>query len=172
MSNTDTKVINGQSYEFWHMSGLDTYEELPRHLIDSIETMVKEWLCNEEKMFEPMLQIDLTDRNGEWVRSLSFHRAEIHIKESSNSWSCWHIASNLEWPHLFSVRMDPHMGMNQNYEDFRMPNEVRCFNYSNDSGFSCYASSSSVLPKKFQDLNPPLTRYQILLDHYEKTKPI
>lgn len=154
--------INGRSWEFWDLGESDFYKHLPCHLASSIEETVSQWINDKGKIFDTMLEINLTDAEGQWVKSLLFVRSEIHIKEASNTWSCWHIATCSEWPHIFSCLMNRTFGTNENCEDLIMPNEIRSFNYSR-SFYSCYCE------KEFppDNVEPSKTRYQILLDRKE-----
>lgn len=50
------------------------------------------------------------------INQIEHKRSEIHIKETENTWSTWHIASSSEWPHLFSCNIKSLVGLNSNFE--------------------------------------------------------
>ncbi len=110
--------------------------EIKETEIINITQRVKNWLIQDDK--DGIFEINFQDTEGDidYTNTVLFSRSEIYIKTCANAWVIWRIAEAQNWPDIISVKIGT---LNENIDemylnrdDFRLPNEIRGENYSNE----------------------------------------
>ena len=104
------------------------YKYMDQTLVAQIEATILAWLQDDTKRDEKTIEIRLTYTTGPVLSSLlnsvHFDRHEVNIRNCSNSWDSWQIASSAFWPRIISHPVKT-IVMNDHREGDIIPHELK-----------------------------------------------